>query len=116
MGLSEFGGRLWPVGKISLSYLIIGTINDAIVGSHPEYLPTDLPPVGTHHLRKFVTSLSWKFLPANEAKLAKLVGSKSFNTLKSSYIRDVPPVLLPVRLPTGTLLPTMRSLRNLPIT
>ena len=116
MGLSEFGGRLWPVGKISLSYLIIGTINDAIVGAHPEYLPTDLPPVGTHHLRKFVTSLSWKFLPANEAKLAKMVGSKSFNTLIKSYIRDVPPVTLSLRLPTGTLHPTMCKLRSLPTT
>ena len=116
MGLSEFGGRLWPVGKISLSYLIIGTINDAIVQAHPEYLPSDLPPVGTHHLRKFVTSLSWKFLPANEAKLAKMVGSKSFNTLINSYIRDVPPVLLSVRLPTGTLHPTMCKLRTLPTT
>ena len=116
MGLTEFGGRLWPVGKISLSYLIIGTINDAIVGSHPDLLPKDLPPVGTHHLRKFATSLSWKFLPASEAKLAKLVGSKSFNTLISSYIRDVPPVSLPVRLPTGTLLPTMCSIRNPPTT
>ena len=69
--------------------------------------------IGTHHLRKFAISLSWKFFKASEQDLFNKVGSKSMVTLLSTYIRDVPGVSVPCVVPLGTLMPNSKVIRKL---
>ena len=111
MGPGMYDGRLWPLGKVRLSYLVVRTIQKSIRQAHP----TDMAMVrvGTHHVRKLAISLSWKYFMSSQKSLYEKVGSRGMATLFSTYIRDVPPVTLPCVVPLGTLTPDMPAVRDL---
>ena len=105
MDREVFEGRMWPVGKTQLSYLVIGAIKDSFRLAHPHTPTGGVPNVGTHHLRKLACSYSWKYFNEDLAVFAGLVGSKNTTILFSTYIRDVPALKYPCVVPLGTVLP-----------
>ena len=107
-GPEAYNGRMWPFGKVTLSHLVVNTIKNSIGQSNPT-----LVKIGTHQLRKFAISLSWKFFKASEQDLFNKVGSKSMVTLLSTYIKHVPGVYVPCVVPLGTLMPNSKVRRKL---
>ena len=69
--------------------------------------------ITVHDLRKFACSYSRKYFQGSGEVLAKLVGSKSFNTLDKCYIRQVPRVYATFQVPLGTITPTTRACHKL---
>ena len=66
-------------------------------------LPAEELVVSPHHTKKFACSLSAAYWPdARGLNLNKVTGNKSYQTLLSYYIKDVPELSYAVSLPLGT--------------
>ena len=107
-GRDAYNGMLWSASKINLSYLVIGTVKNAIRLAHPGIPNKDVPKVGCHHFRKLAISFSWKYFKGTLDSLCDRVGTKSTATLLKHYIRDVPGIKVPLQVPLGCLMPNTR--------
>ena len=90
------------------------TIKDSVRVAHPSMPEAEIDglKITVHDPRNFACSYSRKYFQGSGKALAKLVGTKSFNSL-DKYIRQVPRVYAPFQVPLGTITPNIRACHRL---